>query len=153
MAAQLVADIIHAKVDAQQQAEAAEVAAVTARKRRGRAWYFLFALPLLLGLTIWNLARASHPPEVFSAAERESAVRLRMYLASQAIEAYRQSYGRWPTSLADIGFGESGFVYEPGQRDYEIADTSAPVPLTYRRGDMVAPFADAYQELQRRSAP
>jgi hypothetical protein len=32
---------------------------------------------------------------------------------------------------------------------YAISDTSSAVPLTYRRGDPLAPFADGYRELQR----
>lgn len=153
IAAQLVADIIHAKVEAKKQAEAAVREAVSRRRRRSRGWYFLFALPLLVGLTVWNLTRGARPPQVFSAEEREAAVRFRIYLAAQAVEAYRDSVGRWPPSLAAVGFGDAGFVYQARVRDYEISDTSSSVPLTYRRGDMVAPFAGAYRELQHGGIP
>jgi hypothetical protein len=152
-AAQLVADIIHHKVEAAKQKQAARVAVATKRRRRARGWYFLVALPLLLGLTAWNLVRAAHPPEVFSADERESGVRLRMYLAAQAVEAYRDSLGRWPAQLDAVGFGDAGFVYRAGGSSFEISDTSALVPLTYHRGDMLAPFADAYQELKQGGGP
>jgi hypothetical protein len=70
-----------------------------------------------------------------------------MYLAAQAVEAHRDSLGRWPATLAAVGFGDAGFTYSFSGRSFEIADTSSAVPLTYRRGDMLAPFADAYQEL------
>lgn len=152
-AAQLVADIIHAKVEAVQRQKAAVVQAATRRRRRSRAWYFLVALPLFLGLTAWNIVRAARPPAVFTADERESGIRFRMYLAAQAVEAYRDSLGRWPASLAVVGFTESGFVYRAGDRDFEISDTSAAVPLTYRRGDVLAPFADAYVELKGGGTP
>ena len=146
-AAQLVADIINQKVEAKRRAEEAARMAVVRRRRRGRAWYFLFALPLLLGLTVWNLARATHPPALYSASELESGVRFRMYLAAQAVEAYRDSLGRWPASLAVVGFGDAGFAYTTTARSYEIIDTSSAVPLSFRYGDMVEPFAGAYTEL------
>jgi len=135
-------------VAAVKEQQAAVVAAATQRHRRGRAWYFLVALPLFLGLTAWNLVRATQTPEVFSADERESAVRFRMYLAAQAVEAYRDSLGRWPADLGTVGFADARFVYQAGERDFEISDTSASVPLTYRRGDPMRPFAGAYQELK-----
>lgn len=148
-AAQLVADIIHHKVEAAKRKEAAAVSAATQRRRRARGWYFLVALPLLVGLTTWNLARIASPPAVFSADERESSVRFRMYLAAQAVEAYRDSLGRWPADLDAVGFGDAGFRYRVGSRTFEISDTSVSVPLTYHRGDVLAPFADAYQELKK----
>lgn len=147
-AAQLVADIIHHKVETARRQQEAAVAAVQRRRRRGRGWYFFVALPLLVGLTAWNLARSTRAPVVFTAAERESGVRVRMYLAAQAVEAYRDSLGRWPASLSAVGFGDAGFVYQAGGRVFEISDTSASVPLVYRRGDAVEPFADALRELR-----
>lgn len=152
-AAQLVADIIHQKIEAVKRQETAQREAVVKRRRRGRAWYFLVALPLLIGLTAWNIARAARPPAVFSAEERESAVRFRMYLAAQAVEAYRDSLGRWPETLAAVGFGDAGFVYTAASRDFEISDTTSAVPLSYQRGDMLTPFAGAYDELKARGAP
>ena len=146
-AAQLVADIIHQKHDAKRRAEETARMAVVRRRRRGRGWYFLVALPLFLGLTVWNLARATHPPAVYTASELESAVRFRMYLAAQAVEAYRDSLGRWPATLTDVGFGDAGFAYTSTSRGYEITDTSSAVPLSFRYGDMVEPFASGYNEL------
>lgn len=152
MAAQLVADIIHQKAEAKRRVEEAARVAVVRRRRRGRGWYFLVALPLFLGLTAWNLARATHPPAVYSPSELESVVRFRMYLAVQAVEAYRDSLGRWPATLADVGFGEAGFAYTTTARSYEIIDTTSAVPLSYRYGDMLEPFANAYVELREAGA-
>ena len=151
-AAQLIADIINQKVEAVQEQEAAKRDAATRQRRRGRAWYFLVALPVLVGLTVWNLVRAAHPPPVFTASERESAVRFRIYLAAQAVEAYHDSLGQWPADLTVVGFGDAGFVYKTGTPDYAITDTSSVVPLSYRRGDMFQPFAGAYNELKGRGA-
>lgn len=147
VAAQLVADILHQRVETARRQQAAAAAAIAGRRRRGRLWYFLFALPLLVGLTVWNLARAAQPPAVFTAAERESTVRLRLYLAVQAVERYADSVRRWPADLAVVGFGDAGFVYQAGAGSYEISDTTASIPLTYRRGDPLSPFADAFAEL------
>jgi hypothetical protein len=148
VAAQLVADIIHQRVEAARRQQAALAAAVAGRRRRGRAWYFLGALPLCIGLTAWNLARAARTPDVFTVSEHESVVRLRMYLAVQAIEHHRDSAGHVPADLAAVGFGDAGFVYHPNGGRFAITDTTASVPLTYHYGDPLEPFAGATEELR-----
>jgi len=151
MAAQLVADIIHNRVAEVKRSREAARKEVARRRQRGRAWYFLVALPMLLGLTVWNAVRAQRAPEVFTAEERESTIRLRMYLAVEAVESYHRENGRWPADLRTIGMGDVGFLYVRQDSVYAISDTSAAVPLTYRRGDPLRPFAEAYQELKHAS--
>ena len=148
IAAQLVADIINSKVEDRKRGEEAQRADRVRRKRRNKAWYFLGALPLLLGLTAWNVVRASSQPPVFNAAERESVIRLQMYIAAQGVEAYHDSTGRWPADLRAVGMGDAGLVYELHEGSYAITDTSMSVPLTFRRGDPMAPFAAGYAELK-----
>jgi hypothetical protein len=148
VAAQLVSDILHHRVEEVKRTQRAAREAVTRRGRRRRLWW-LGTVPLLLGLTSWNFARAARAPEVFTADERESSLRFQIYLASQGVEAYRQYTGRWPADLRAVGMGDEGFVYEIRDSIYSISDTSAAVPLTYRRGDGLAPFAAAFTELQR----
>lgn len=148
MAAQLVADIIHRKVDEAKRSQDHARQEVTRRRRRNRAWYFLGAVPLLVSLTIWNVVRITHRPEVFTAAERESAVRFQMYLAAQAVQAFRDSAGHWPADLRAVGMDDAGFVYERRDADFSITDTTSRVPLVFRPGDPLAPYAAGYQELK-----
>jgi hypothetical protein len=150
-AAQLVADIIHRKVDEARRTQEAAQQAVVRRRQRSRAWYFLFALPLLIGLTTWNLVRATRRPAVFSPSERESAVRFQMYLAAQALQAYHDSTGRWPADLRAIGMEDAHFVYERRDGDFTITDTTSTVPLVFRHGDPLAPYAAGYVELKHAS--
>jgi hypothetical protein len=151
VAAQLIADIINRKVDEKKRGEEALRVDRARRKRRHRGWYFVGALPLLLGLTAWNVLRAANQPPVFNADERESVIRLQMYIAAQGIEAYRDSTGRWPRDLRAVGMDDAGLVYEVRDGSFAISDTSTTVPLTYRRGDPLAPFAAGYAELKHSS--
>jgi len=148
VAAQLVADIIHHKVEEAKQTQEAARQDRARRTRRNRAWYFLGALPLLLGLTIWNVVRISRVPDVFTPAERESVIRFEMYLVAQGIEAYRDSTGRWPSDLRAVGMADTGLLYELQDSVFAISDTSSSVPLVYRRGDPLAPFAAGFEELK-----
>lgn len=148
VAAQLVADIIHHKVEEKKRGEEAKRIGLKRRRRRNRAWYFLGALPLLLTLTVWNVVRHARKPEVFNAAERESIIRLQMYIAAEGVEAYRDSTGRWPADLRAVGMEDAGLVYEAQGNSFAVTDTSMRVPLTYRRGDPLAPFAAGYAELK-----
>ena len=150
MAAQLVSDIIHQKVAAVQQDRADEQKAVQRKKRRSKLWYFAVLLPTLLGLSVWNVVRSGAVPVVLTPEEIDASIRFRIFLAAQAVEAYRDSAGRWPRDLAAVGLEAEGLVYTLVERTYTVADTSHGVPLTYRGGESLAPFADAYAQLRRR---
>jgi hypothetical protein len=43
---------------------------------------------------------------------------------------------------------DARLVYEARTSDYTITDTSTSVPLMFRRGDPLAPFAAGYTELK-----
>ena len=150
MAAQLVADIIQQKVAAVKQERAEQQQLVQRKKRHSALWYFAGLLPLLLGLTIWNLSRRGEVPEVFTPEELDASVRVRIFLAAQAVQAYRDSLGRWPASLAAVGMGDGGLVYQRTDSIFTVTDTSGGVPLVYHAGESLAPFANAYAVLARR---
>lgn len=150
MAAQLVADIIKQKVEEVKQDKVQRQRAVLLKKRRSKLWYFLGLLPVFLGLTIWNLTRAGEPPVVFTPEEIEASVRFKIYLAAQTVQAFRDSAGLWPRSLAAVGMADEGLVYRLVDTSFTIADTSGGVPLVYHGGENLALFADAYAMLARR---
>jgi hypothetical protein len=150
MAAQLVADIIQQKVMEIKQ-ERAEIQETFKRKKRHAVfWYLAGLLPLLLGLTIWNLSRRGDMPEVFTPEELDASVRFKVFLAAQAVQAYRDSLGRWPASLAAVGMGDEGLVYQRIDSIFTVTDTSGSVPLVYHAGESLAPFANGYTHLSRR---
>jgi len=150
MAAQLVADIIQQKVTEIKQERAEVQETVKRKKRRSVFWYFAGLLPLLTGLTIWNLSRRGELPEVFTPEELDASVRVKIFLAAQAVQAYRDSLGRWPTSLAVVGMGDEGLVYERTDAIFTVRDTTGGVPLIYHAGESLAPFANAYAVMARR---
>jgi len=150
MAAQLVADIIQQKVTEIKQERAEAQQTVQRKKRRSVFWYFAGLLPLLVGLTVWNLSRRGDVPQVFTPEELDASVRVRMFLAAQAVQAYRDSLGRWPSSLAVVGMGDAGLVYERMDSIFTVTDTTGGVPLIYHAGESLAPFANAYAVLARR---
>lgn len=150
MAAQLVADIIKQKVDEVKQEKVERQQQVQRRRRHSRYWYFLGLLPVLLGLTVWNLSRAGEPPTVFTPEEVDAGIRFRIFLAAQAVQAYRDSAGHWPADLGAVGMADQGLTYRLVDSTYAISDTSHAVPLEYHGGDNVALFADAYGVLARR---
>ncbi|MBI1968159.1 MAG: hypothetical protein HYS40_09225 [Gemmatimonadetes bacterium] len=150
VAAQLVADILKQKVEEVKQDKVERQRAVLRKRRRSKLWYSLALLPLFLGLTIWNLTRASTQPTVFTPEELDASLRFKMFLAAQAVQAYRDSAGTWPSSLAVVGMEDAALVYQLADTSYTIADTSGGVPLVYHSGETLAPFADGYALLARR---
>jgi hypothetical protein len=150
MAAQLVADIIKQKVEEIKEEKFQRLQAVLLKRRRSKLWYFLGLLPLFLLLTIWNLVRSGEEPRVFSSEELVAGTRFKMYLTAQAVQAYRDSAGRWPRNLAAVGLARERLVYQLVDGTYTITDTSGSVPLVYRGGESLTLFANAYAVLARR---
>jgi hypothetical protein len=71
-----------------------------------------------------------------------------MFLTAQALQAYHDSTGRWPADLRAVGMEDAHFIYERRDGDYTITDTTAAVPLVFRYGDPLAPYAVGYLELK-----
>ncbi|MGH7547324.1 MAG: hypothetical protein ACREMM_04015 [Gemmatimonadales bacterium] len=150
LAAEILIDLVKQRVEETRDARAAALA----RPRRARQPLYLLGLVgLFLGLTGWNVVRATDPPAVYSPQEWEASLRFRIYLAAQAVEAYRESTGALPTTLAALGIDDEGFSLVPGDSTYTIVAQHAPQRLSYRRGDDLAPFASAYAALARGGRP
>jgi hypothetical protein len=86
---------------------------------------------------------------VFTPAELDAGSRFKIFLAAQALEAYRDSTGTWPESLEIVGFANEGLTYEVEDTTYIIQTTVAGAPVVYRSGDNLDFFRDASQELIR----
>lgn len=142
LAADYVRQILEAKVRAAQEAEKPP-------PKPSRLPWLLGLSPILVGLTLWNILRTDRGPPVFSPTEEAAALRFRIYLAAQAVLAYRDSAGRLPRSLQAIGADQEGMVYAPVEPDFLIAVEHGPWRITYRSGEDLRPYALAYQVLQR----
>jgi hypothetical protein len=119
------------------------------RQQRMRRILVFGLLPAFLVLLGWNLTRGGEPPQVFTPAELDAGSRFKIFLAAQALEAYRDSTGTWPESLEIVGFANEGLTYEVEDTTYIIQTTVAGAPVVYRSGDNLDFFRDASQELIR----
>jgi len=147
LASELVHSIMRDKVEERErQTQSEDHGAKRARMRRILVFGLLPAFLLLLG---WNLTRGGTPPQVFTPAELDAGSRFKIFLAAQALKAYRDSVGTWPASLDAVGFGNEGLTYEVVDTAYVIHTTIGGAPAVYRSGDDLAFFRDASHELVR----
>ena len=119
------------------------------RRERLRRILVFGLLPAFLVLLGWNLTRGSKPPQVFTPAEVDAGSRFKIFLAAQALKAFRDSAGTWPASLDAVGFAHEGLTYEVVDTTYVIHTTIGGEPFTYRSGDDLDYFRDASEELVR----
>lgn len=148
VAAQIVADIVREKAEAA--AEQRRAAAPPRRRSRGLLLGVLAAL--FFGLSGWNLLR-SETPEPFTPEQQEASLRVHVFLTTQALEAYRDSAGVYPPTLAAIDMDAPGLAYVPSESSYALVAAAGPVRLTYRRGDDLARFAAAVGVLSGEANP
>lgn len=146
VAADLVKDIIKQKVEDVKQER---VEAQRLKKRHNHLPLLLGLLPIAIGLTVWNVVHLSAKPTVFSPAERVASMRFRIYLTERAVEAYRETHKALPPNLHVLNMEAKGLTYVPGDTSWAIVGRVDSLTITYRHGDPLAPFASAYQTLQR----
>ena len=132
--------------------KAAEDAARAPDRKRltknNKAWYVLVVLlTLLIGLTIWNIVRASSDVDLFSQAENLNGARLTVILTAQAVENYRDSTGTYPANLEMIGMDDDGLEYATDAGSYSLRLVLPTDTVTYRPGEDIAPFAAAVAPL------
>jgi len=147
VAADLVKDIIKQKVDDVKQARAA---AAAAKKRKTRLPLLLGLLPVLIGLTAWNVLRSERRPVVISPEDRVASLKFKIYLAAEAIEAYRANHGAIPANLKQVGADMPGLTFVPADTTWSIVGRVDSVSITYRHGQPLGPYSSAYQPMQRR---
>lgn len=147
-AADLVKSIVQQKVDDAKQLKAD---AEKARKKKRNMIPLLLGLtPVLLGLTAWNVFNTGAPVSKLTPADQDASTRFRIYIAAEAIEAYRSAHGVYPTNLTQVGVEWQGMHYAVSDTMWSIVAQLTEGSVTYRRGDSLTPFASAYQSLQRR---
>ena len=147
VAADLVKDIIKQKVEDVKQAKAAAAAAT---KRKSRVPVLLALLPLLIGLTAWNVFRVGRRPMVIPPQDRVASLKFKIYIAAEAVEAYRANHGVIPADLKQVGADMQGLTYVPADTTWSIVGRVDSVSITYRHGEPLGPYSSAYQPMQRR---
>lgn len=148
LASELVHDILKKKLEERRQGRPPGGSGAAARQRRFRL-AFAILLPIFLGLAGWNLTVGNKPPTVFTQEEIDAGVRFKVFLAVQALQAYRDSTGQWPASLAAVGFANEGLTYEQVDTSFAITALSGDLPFTYHSGDDLSFFRDAPQVMTR----
>lgn len=147
-AADLVKSIVQQKVDDAKQVRAE---AERARKKsKSKVPFLLGLMPVLLGLTAWNVFTAGPPRSTLSAADQAASTKFRIYIAAEAIEAYRGAHGVYPANLTQVGVDWQGLHYAVADTTWSIVARIDTGTVTYRHGDPLTPFSTAYQALQRR---
>lgn len=133
-----------ARVEAAREAEARRARHL--RVRRGMlvatwavvAYFWLFA-------PSWTDIRPPEPPPIAAEAQ---ALRLNVFLQSQAIEAYRLERGRLPYVLQEAGPPFQGMEYlRRDSRTYELRGNSDRVRLRYRSEQPALDFVGAAADL------
>jgi hypothetical protein len=146
VAADLVKDIIKQKVDDVKQER---VEAQRLKTKKNHLPLLLALLPVAIGLTIWNVVHVGAKPAIFSPAERVASMKFRIYLTERAIEGYRDTHKALPPNLHILGMEAKGLTYVPGDTSWAIVGRVDSLTITYRHGDPLAPYAAAFQTLQR----
>lgn len=116
-------------------------------RRRWRVPVVLASLAVLAGLTAWNVVRVAREPEVFTPVEEEAGLNFTIYLVAEGIEAYRGSSGALPENLVVLGLDDEGVDYVVRDSGYVLVATQDTVRVTYRSGDDLTAFANAYELL------
>jgi hypothetical protein len=147
-AADLVKSIVKQKVD---DAKQAKVDAERTRKAtKSRVPLMLGLLPVLVGLTAWNVVHSGPPRSTISPADRLASLRFQIYIAAEAIESYHSVHGVFPGNLTAVGVDWQGLHYVPADTTWSIVGRVDSVAVTYQHGQSLTPFASAYQLLQRK---
>lgn len=134
--------------EAELAAHAAAAAPESQKRRSRRVSVLLFLLPLLVVLTVWNLARASRPPVVFSPEEEAASVRFSIYLIAKGLDAYRRTEGRLPRRLEEVGLDVDGISYVVSDSAYVLTGVVGDDSIVYRSPDDLSRFGAALRVLR-----
>jgi hypothetical protein len=121
---------------------ARKTAAEPPGRRRANRGPLLSLLPVLIGLTAWNIATYAGDQTVFSAEEERASARFHVYLTAVAIDDHRAETGSLPASLNEIGLGDDGVRYSLAGQGYILTAATEAGPVSYRAGEDLQPFAD-----------
>ena len=142
-----VADLVGEIVQMRKE-QVAEAARRAEKPRRSLVPLLLVLTVMAGGLTAWNVARATSPPERASPVQREATALVGIRVAALALDAYRDSTGGYPPSLEFVSAHGFGVTYTGLGSAYVL---SVPVDtglVTYTSGDPPPEFALIMEAIQ-----
>lgn len=119
-----------------------------APSRRSSRGPLLTLIPILLGLTAWNVSTYARNQQPFTAEQEQSAARFHVYLTAVAVDEHRNETGTLPVNLTEIGLGDDGIEYSLAGQGYILTAATAAGPVSYRAGEDLQPFADEWNNFR-----
>jgi hypothetical protein len=116
------------------------------QRRRSSRGPLLPLLPILIGLTAWNVSTFARPQAAFSPEEERSAARFQVYLTAVALDEHREETGALPASLNEIGLGDDGVQYRLAGPGYVLTAATQAGAVSYRAGEDLQPFANEWDD-------
>ena len=129
--ADLVGEIVKQRKEKQQAAREAEQDRRSQRTLLPVLWVLMV---IAVGLTVWNLTRGGGGAQLqpVSPAQRAATGLVGIYIAAQAVNAYRDSTGVLPLSVEFVGAGGFGVAYGVTGTGYLLTAASDTGLVTYR---------------------
>ena len=129
----------------------AKAAEPTGPIKKKRSWIpvLVVLLPVLVGLTAWNVMRMTGDTEVFSPSLEEASAKFTIYLIAQAVEEYRDSTSVLPDNLEMIEMDEENVIYVPLGSTYTLTASVGNTQLVFQQGEDLAWFGEAFRELEQ----
>ncbi len=128
-------------------AEAAAEPPKPYRRKRSRLPILLTLLPVLIGLTAFNVNRALDDSALFTPAENERFGYFVLILAHEEVEAYRDSVGAYPPTLETVGVEDGVLSYELVGVSYVLQARVGEMDVTYRGGESFDPIEFRYDSI------
>ena len=124
--------------------DAGETRSAPAPERGALRPFHVGALFVVLLLLLWNNAGSGRP---FTPSEEEADAYFSIFLAAEAVNAFRDSTGNLPTALAPLGADEEGFDYWTDGDLYSLTFDLGDYAVAYQSGEALLPYATAYDRV------
>lgn len=119
------------------------------RPRRSWGPLLVVMIPVLVGLTAWNVFSMTRTTGAFSPPIETEAARFTIYLIAQAVEEYRDAAGALPPSLEYLDLDEEDIEYARLDDSYTLTASVGDNRIVYRAGEDLQQFWIAYETFSR----
>ncbi|HEX9692419.1 MAG TPA: hypothetical protein VGA22_10005 [Gemmatimonadales bacterium] len=132
-------NIVAAIMEEAAEKAAAQAAAKQVKGKRHSTIVFIL-LPILIALVSWNVVRTMNPSEPFDSEDLSDGARMAVYLAADAVIAYRDSTGTLPRGLSVVGLGDLPVTYEVEASGFTVSTSVSGRVVSYRSGQDLRAF-------------